>query len=46
LYIKTFVGSPYQALLEVGTFQVNLNLVEPFLFGRRRELGKELLLFV
>ena len=27
LHIKTFICSPYQALLEVGTFQVDLDLV-------------------
>ena len=42
LYIKTLVCSPYQALLEIGTLKVDFNLVQPFLFGWRCELGKEL----
>ena len=41
LYIKTFISSPDQALLEVGTLQVNLDFVEPLLGSRRLELGKE-----
>ena len=43
LYIKTFIGSPYQTFLEVGTFQIDLNLIKPFLGGRRSKLGKEFL---
>ena len=42
LHIKTFICSPYQALLEVGTLEVDLNLVQPLLCGWRSELGKEL----
>ena len=43
LYIKTFIGSPYQTFLEVGPFQIDLNLIKPFLGGRRSKLGKEFL---
>ena len=41
LYVKTFICSPYESLLEIGTFQVNLNLVQPLLLGWRLELGEE-----
>ena len=41
LYIKAFIGSPYESFLEVGSFQVNLNFVQPLLGGRRLELAEE-----
>ena len=41
LYIKTFICSPHESFLEVGTFQIDFNLVQPFLFGRCSKLGKE-----
>ena len=43
LHVEPFVGSPYESLLEVGTFQVHFNLVQPLLGGRRLELAEEFL---
>ena len=46
LYGKPLVGSPYHAFLEIGTFQVHLDLVKPFLCGRCLKLGQEFFSFV
>ena len=41
LHVKTFVCSPYQAFLGVGTLQVHFNFVQPLLGGWSLELSKE-----
>ena len=46
LHVKTFIGSPHEPLLEVGSFQVYLNLVQPLLSGGRGKLGEEFLFVV
>ena len=46
LHIETFVCPPYEFLVEIGTFQVNLDLVQPFLSGRSLKLAEEFFLVV
>ena len=46
LYIEAFVGPPNQLLLEVCTFEVYLNLVQPLLCGGCLELREEFFLVV
>ena len=41
LYVEALIRSPHESLLEVGTFQVHFNLVQPFLFGRSLKLAEE-----
>ena len=46
LYVKAFIGSPYQAFLEVCPFEVYFNFVKPLLGGWRSKLSKEFLFVV
>ena len=41
LHVEAFVGSPNQLLLEVRTFQIDLDFIEPFLTSRRNELREQ-----
>ena len=41
LHVEAFIGSPDESFLEVGPFQVHLNLVQPLLGGWRLKLAEE-----